>query len=369
MKNILLVIDSLGSGGAQNQLTLLAVGLKNNGYEVTVLTYYNIDFFKSRLDECGIPVILEVKRGKLGVNVIKRIAKVVDEMAIDTVISYLHTPNLYAALAMKIIKNQVKLIVSYRSHTVFENMSWYTLQLRKFVNSTADIIIANSYHERDKWINKFPLLEKKIQTIYNGVDNSKFHHLGRSKVVKDILLVVGSVGPAKNGILIIEALNILKNKGVSVNVKWIGKKVFNIASRKEYFERMSALIRLYGLENTWDWCDPIHDIESEFKCHKAVILASTIEGLPNVVCESLACGTPVILSNVLDHPILVQEGFNGFLFDPTNAQDLAKAIEKLNSLSSEDYNLLIENSSTSANVLFSKSKMIDSYLNVIQDVK
>ena len=42
---ILLFTDSLGAGGAQRQLVGLAVLLKQQGYEVKVCTYFDIDFF------------------------------------------------------------------------------------------------------------------------------------------------------------------------------------------------------------------------------------------------------------------------------------------------------------------------------------
>ena len=52
-----------------------------------------------------------------------------------------------------------------------------------------------------------------------------------------------------------------------------------------------------------------------------------------MVCEALACGRPVILSNTLDHPRLVQDGQSGFLFDWRDPSDLAEKIRRFNELS------------------------------------
>lgn len=52
------------------------------------------------------------------------------------------------------------------------------------------------------------------------------------------------------------------------------------------------------------------------------------EGFPNVVCEAMSCGLPVLCSNVCDNPNIVENGVNGYLFDPNNEIDIADTIEK-----------------------------------------
>ena len=51
MKRVLCLIENLGSGGAERQLTGLAVMLKQQGYEVEVCYYVNKDFYKPFLQE------------------------------------------------------------------------------------------------------------------------------------------------------------------------------------------------------------------------------------------------------------------------------------------------------------------------------
>ena len=54
MKKIVLFTDCLGAGGAQRQLVGLAIMLKAKGYDMTVATYHNIDFYKKQLDDAGV---------------------------------------------------------------------------------------------------------------------------------------------------------------------------------------------------------------------------------------------------------------------------------------------------------------------------
>jgi glycosyltransferase involved in cell wall biosynthesis len=70
--------------------------------------------------------------------------------------------------------------------------------------------------------------------------------------------------------------------------------------------------------------------------HDALILPSLYEGLPNVVCEALACGLPVLASKISDNPRLVQDAVTGYLFDPNSPDEIAKTIFGFAQLGFED---------------------------------
>ena len=54
MKRILCIIENLGSGGAERQITGLAVMLKQAGYQVEVWYYVKKEFYLSFLSENGV---------------------------------------------------------------------------------------------------------------------------------------------------------------------------------------------------------------------------------------------------------------------------------------------------------------------------
>ena len=50
----------------------------------------------------------------------------------------------------------------------------------------------------------------------------------------------------------------------------------------------------------------------------------------------MSCGLPILCSNVYENPYIVEEGVNGFLFDPKKPEAIANAIKKMVRLSYEN---------------------------------
>ncbi len=70
------------------------------------------------------------------------------------------------------------------------------------------------------------------------------------------------------------------------------------------------------------WVDH-DDVPAELNRLRLVVLASEpTEGLPTVILEALACGTPVYATPVSGVPDVVREGETGFLIDSTDPDDI-----------------------------------------------
>lgn len=335
---LLFVIDCLGSGGAQRQMVNLAIGLSQRGHEIVIFTYYpNINHFNITLHNSGIQIISKKKNYRFDISIIIYLRNHIINGSYDGVLSFLDTPNFYSEIATIRLKNII-LVVSERFMYPLNRMP-INLLIFQQLHRLADYITVNSHHQRERMINKYAWMKDKIATIYNGLDLKHFdyHPFQYENNNKEIVfLAIGSVALKKNVLNLIEALFIYRELYGSVpKIRWVG--VISVSGEgKTTFDYANRLLEQYKLSDAWEWLGERSNIPQLLYEHDALIHPSFYEGLPNVVCEALGCGRPVLVSNVCDHPKLVCDSKNGFLFDPKSPDDIAKAIRKFSMLSVDE---------------------------------
>lgn len=359
---LLFVIDNLSTGGAQRQLINLATGLKDRNYGIEVFCYTPGDLLAQPLYKMGIPVHWHIKSSRYSFGVILALRRLLCQGKFNLALSFLTTPNFYTILAGKFLGIQhLPVVVSERFCDLPGGISRLEQFSRQFYRF-ADHVIVNSNHQRLNLIRKYPKLKSRISTIYNGYDLRSFSQNGAGPDGASLkLLAIASVSPYKNGLCLVEALNILRHQSnLKPTVTWIGQKVL-AGDRLKYLNEMEQKIREYHLESQWQWLGQRTDIVQQLHQHDVLVHPSYGEGLPNVVCEALACGRPVIVSNTLDHPNLVQDRESGYLFDWKNPNDLAAKIKDFSELPSEKRRDMGQKARQFAEQNLSMSRYIDDY--------
>src|SRR5690606_7799081 len=95
-----------------------------------------------------------------------------------------------------------------------------------------------------------------------------------------------------------------------------------------------------------------------------VALFSKVEGLPNVICEGMMIGKPIIMSRVSDYALLVDNS-NGFLCDWNNPHSIKDVLLKASNLSKDKIIELGNKSKEKAELLFSPNSILDKWLEII----
>lgn len=358
MKKILCFIDSLGPGGAQRQIVGLACFLKEKGYDVSVVTYHDNRFYVDQLLSNGVPYIY-LKKAENKLTRFWHVARYIRRIKPDVVISYLETPSICACVS-HIFNRKFKLIVSERNTTQHTGKN-ENIRFRLF--KKADFVVPNAFAQKDYILQNFPTLENKVIAIPNFVDLNHFATPKR-KERRDIpeILVAATIWGSKNTLGFIDAVYKLKEKGYNFHISWYGKNEAHI----DYFNQCQEKINRFNIEKYITLKDKTTQINKIYQDADYFCLPSFYEGTPNVICEAMASGLPIVCSDVCDNSNYVIEGKNGFLFNPKNVDSIVAAFERLFALTTEDYSALCKYSRELAESKLSKETFLNSYIKLIE---
>ena len=213
------------------------------------------------------------------------------------------------------------------------------LRYPKFVqrilyHSCHSIIVPSNY------IKENLLYSSKVKVIYNGFSFSeKKERLKKSKSTE--ILYMGTIVPHKGLHLLIESLHGINDLKINVNVLGEGLGA-NSTDYKIYIDNLISQLNSNINVNFHGWVDDIFNflflsdilvfpsIEegSIFLGDKKIRIRSS-EALPTVLIESLACGVPVIASNVAGVKEIVSKKNYGIIIKNSETKSLQRAIVHL----------------------------------------
>lgn len=357
MKKILCFIDELGSGGAERQLTSLAVLLSKNNYDVDVYSYHPNYFYEHVLTENQVPLIkIPLKRNNYW-NKIANTWLALNSKNYDVIIAYSEGPSIIAAL-MKIFKRKLLVIVSERNTT---QKLTVRDRIKFLLFNFVDYIVANSHTQTEFIKSHYTHLKDKVYTITNYIDTRKFSPIveqTNNEVFR--ILVVARHSYQKNVPNFIEAIKIAKSMNVRFHVDWYGD---NGGGDKE---KHIKLAKEKKVDDVLAFFPSKTNIEKYYHKADAFCLPSLYEGFPNVICEAMSCGLPVICSNVCDNRLLIEDGVGGFLFNPKSPKDIAEKIKIIANMKNGELITMGKANRKKAELMFESSTFINKYIKLIE---
>jgi len=356
---IRMLIDSLGPGGAQRQFIKLANGLAAEGHEVKVRFYHEVprlaEALSPEVDPGFISSRLPFLRKLRALFFMAPWAKVV-------CVSFLTTPNRINCLA-RLLSPWPRRVVSERSidHAPVDVGRWLT----QLLYVLAGAVVCNSRTQAAQLARR-PWLARKVRYVGNCVDLEKFRPLpAPPRAVDDEGLrgiVVANFKPAKNPLFLIRALDSPVATGVTVD--WYGQDA-DSGDGESTQSKSARLLRTLGHGRMRIAGGAAHP-ESLYPGYDFLCLPSLYEGMPNVVAEAMACGLPVLCSRVSDNALLVEEGVNGFLFDPTSEPEFLSALARLRQLQPSERAEMGRRNRKKAEELFGYDAYLGAWLRMIK---
>ncbi len=190
----------------------------------------------------------------------------------------------------------------------------------------ADSVVTTSQDLKNHLL-AFGLRPEKVHVIYRGVDSKLFCPGGqlaarqRLGIAPEIHMVlwVGRMVPVKGLDVLLEACTLLRVRNLKFRLYLVGagplRRILESECRSRGLSEMVFFVGSVDYQELPDW----------YRAADLTVLSSRSEGVPNVLRESLACGTPFVASRVGGIPEIAQDPANQ-LIPPDDPQALANAI-------------------------------------------
>jgi len=362
--NFLFVIDDLGAGGAQRQMVSLAKYLTHKGCTITFLYYHPNHFYKIELHQAGITTFF--MEGKSNRKRMFGIRKFIRKGKYNAVLAFLGTPSFFCEMA-GLGGRSWKLVVGERSAnpSILKSRAQRT---KKIFHHYADCVVSNSHTNAQMIRQVVPSLKKdKLEVIYNALDLDLFTPTQGFEFLKNNqlrLVIPASYRRLKNHLRLFEAVEMLEEKFKNKLIVECYGDVESKDNQDYTYPNLKSWIKERGLEQRIILHPATSQIQQVLQHADAIGLFSIFEGLPNAICEGMACGKPIIASNVSDNPKLV-ESVNGILVDATSVISIHQGLIELLSLSSTQMSEMGQRNREKALLLFNPKVNFERYYNLL----
>lgn len=283
--------------------------------------FFQIDFSRSPLSPSNLKAYRQLK-------------SVVEKGGYDIV--HCHTPN--AAAVTRLVcrrfrkKNNLKVFYTAHGFHFYKGaplLNWLIFYpIEKFCSHFTDLLI--TINQEDYSLAKNKMKAKRVEYVAGvGIDLSRFEKIKVDRTEKRrelgvpedafLLVSVGELNENKNHQVIIKAMAKLDNPNVH----------YAIAGRGDKKDYLLSLAESLGVADRLHLLGYRRDIPELNASADAFCFPSLREGLGLGAIEGMACGLPIITSNVHGINDYSEDGVTGYKCSPFDVDGFADAISKL----------------------------------------
>lgn len=318
---VLHLINGEHFSGAERVQDLLGPSLRQFSYEID---FACLKPGKFPAERCSNNRLFDLNmRSKIDFRAIRRLRQLVLENGYQVL--HAHTPRTLLAGSLVARRTGCRLIYHVHSPVGRDSTRSFANRLNQFVESWSArqvdhfICVSNSIHDYMKELGHG---QDRLTTVANGVvivdDVAERHPPAGTWTLGTTALF----RPRKGTEILLEALAELRRRNYDVRLLAVGP-----FETTEYENRIKTLARELGVEDLIEWTGFVNDVASRFLEMDLFVLPSLFgEGLPMVILEAMAIGTPVISANVEGVNQAIRKGQDGLVFEPGNVEEMVECV-------------------------------------------
>jgi glycosyltransferase involved in cell wall biosynthesis len=331
---ILLLSENTGFGGINTYVLTMAEGLRREGIQADIAAVWPKpdNWLGEKGLECGLPcAVLAKKRSVLQFpGVVRELAGATRKQQYDIVHTQGHYSGLVGRAASLLAreKGNAKLVATchgivdqdYRlGLNLFFWLNWRTFHMNHAIIAVSQDTKLRIKEKVYKPVN----IEVILHGILSQVDADKIRKYSSAKKDNETpqLLFVGRLSPEKGCATLIEAADILKDRGNRFQLIIVGDG----PERSSLAKRVAAA----GLGAQVTFAGWKLDVRPFYETADIVAVPSLRESIGLVILEAMLHGGAIVATAVQGIPEIVQEGQTGLLVSSQDPGELALALERL----------------------------------------
>jgi L-malate glycosyltransferase len=320
------LIAGLEIGGAENGVVNVVNRLDERLFKISVYVFKTGFAFESRLRK-DVQLVHVPKREGNDPMAVLRLALLLRRDRPHIVHTHNWSTLVEGMLAAKIAR--VPIIVHSEHGTV--RKEWLPqIYAQRISWRCADRVLAVSESLKQHLVREIGFPAQRIISIQNGVDTDRFQPNGERMALREGLgwpargFIIGSVGrlvPVKNYATLLRAAARVASRVPQLTLALVGDGPLD--------GELKTLAEQLGIADRVSFLGYRDDVPNLLNAMDIFVLPSLREGMPNAVLEAMACGLPVIASEVGGASEIVRDRENGLLVCPTDVEQLSQHLYQL----------------------------------------
>ena len=307
------VIDDLGYGGAQKQLSLLARHLELPFKPVVICLSQIVEPFAADLEQAGVPVVTIERHSSAEIGRAWKLKRALDEIGASLVHGILDASNVYAFVAGRL--RQIPVVLSLRAENI--RVSGMRAHTVAWMMRHAEAVVTNTTAGRHFLAESVGVKNERIHLTPNWIDPA----FSPSSAGTPDGKTFGSVGRFhvdKRFDMLVDALPLVRERIPDARLVLQGDGPERQA--------LEARVEQQNLKNAVELIPAGSDVAPTLARLSCFALPSPSEGLSNAAVEALASGVPLVANRTGDMANLITPGETGIFAEAGDVPALATAI-------------------------------------------